>query len=285
MGKTAFPDANRKDTFYLPPEAFTIITDPAHELFDERALEPFSESLVRSIMAQGQLQPITVRRNGKDEAGSNIIEVIIGRGRVKAILEANNRLASVGKPPMKVHFQHIDMSDEKDLLKNIIAENEIRVPDSPSIRARKLNDLIKKGASEAEAATAFGVSVMECKKLMKLMALCKEATDAIDDGKLSISAASKLVGLSRAEQKKLLESLTAGGGKITAERIEESKAAQPGADGGIPAPKKPKCKSRAQIEETLGRLVADVGYGGNEDKRAGMIVSLQWVLGEMEEVG
>lgn len=72
MGKTAFPDATRKDTFFLPPEALTIVTDPSHELFDERALEPVNEALVADIMARGQLQPISVR----ERAGSGAADAL-----------------------------------------------------------------------------------------------------------------------------------------------------------------------------------------------------------------
>ncbi len=275
MGKTAFPEANRQDTFKDYPEKLTIITDPAHELFDERALESFREELVADIMAHGQLQPIIVRKNGRNENDEDIIEVMVGRQRVKAILEINRRLEASGQPRMKVWWVHVTDSDEKEILAKIIAENEIRFPDPPSIKARKLHRLIQRGATEQEAATAFGIKIAECKKLLKLMELHKDAAVAIDEGRLSLSAASKLVGLPRGEQKKLLESLTAGGGKITAERIEERKSAQPGANGGIPTPKKPKLKSRKEIEDAFALWNERDG-----EHATGAAHALAWVLAQ-----
>lgn len=271
MSKTAFPDATRKDTFFLPPEALTIVTDPSHELFDERALEPVNEVLVADIMARGQLQPITVRKNGKTATGKDIIEVLIGRGRVKAITEVNRRLEKVGKPPMRVHFQHVTMSEEKEILAAIIAENEIRVPDSPTIKARKLYRLIQRGASEQEAATAFGISVPECKKLLKLMELCKEAATALDEGRLSLSAAAKMVGLNRGEQKKLLESIESAGGKVTAAHVEKATKGELGQ-----APQR--MRKRAKVAECLEANVRDDEYG------KGWSAALRWVLCLDEDV-
>lgn len=278
MGKTAFPEANRQDTFKDYPEKLTIITDPAHELFDERALEPFKEELVADILARGQLQPIVVRKNGKNENGEDVIEVIYGRRRVKAILEINRRLEASGQPRMKVWWVNTTDSDEKEVLGKIIAENEIRFADPPSIKARKLHRYIQRGATEKEAATAFGISIAECKKLLKLMELHKDAAIAIDEGRLSLSAASKLIGLNRAEQKKLLESLTEDGGKITAERIEEQKNAPLCADGGIPAPrvKLPRQKTRKEIERKIVEITecADMG----EMERNAFVDALRWVV-------
>ncbi len=271
--KTAFPGVSRYTGFDFYPEELTIITDPSHELFDERALESFKETLVASIMAIGLVEPVIIRKNGRDENGVPIAEVLVGRHRVKAIAEVNRRLELAGKPRMKVRTIQLSENDEKELIKAIISENEIRFPDPPSIKARKLYRLIQRGATEQEAATTFGIKIAECKKLLKLMELHKDAATAIDEGRLSLSAASKLVGLSRSEQKKLLESLAADGGKITAERIEESRSIQPGADGGIPAPQRPKMRTRKEIEALL-----DVWANESGEYGSGAHAALSWVL-------
>ena len=108
MGKTALPEAvRRSDTFILEPDDLTIITDPANPFFDPRSELPIDSPemqwLIESIMEAGKnYSPISVRKNGKHEDGKNVIEVIDGRQRLKAIREINRRYAEIGKEPLLI---------------------------------------------------------------------------------------------------------------------------------------------------------------------------------------
>src|ERR1700743_1127639 len=69
------------------PKDLTIVTDERSPLYDERVDLPVDEALVDSIVDQGVLEAILVRKN--PETGKT--EVVNGRQRGRATVEANKR--------------------------------------------------------------------------------------------------------------------------------------------------------------------------------------------------
>lgn len=102
MAKHQVFDAARLGGFRFDPDVLVIIgldtkDGPEHELWDERALLPYSEEMVLSLMDLGCLKTITVR---KGEDGRP--EIVDGRGRAIAGREANRRLRKLGKTELLV---------------------------------------------------------------------------------------------------------------------------------------------------------------------------------------
>ncbi|PQP06938.1 hypothetical protein C5615_38250 [Burkholderia cepacia] len=70
--------AGKRNVLFFDPDALTLITDPAHPLFDRRALLPFDEARVRNIRYRGVLETILVNRDPQ----TGEVVVVDGRRRV-----------------------------------------------------------------------------------------------------------------------------------------------------------------------------------------------------------
>jgi ParB family chromosome partitioning protein len=171
-------DAQRSDVFMLEPEKLTLVTDPAHPLYDPRVHDEPDEALVRNIMVYGVLEPVLIRKNGER------VEVIAGRGRVKAALEANRRLTAEGKQPIRVPAI-VKRGQDADMFGVLISENECRREDSPLAKSEKALRLINMGKSTAEVAIAFGVKRQSVESWLALGDVAQPVREAVEAGEIS----------------------------------------------------------------------------------------------------
>lgn len=272
-------NAQRSDAFALEPEMFTLVTDPEHPLYDPRVHDEPEESLVRNVMVYGVIEPVIIRKNGEK------VEVVAGRGRVKAALEANRRLTAEGKQPIRVPAI-LKRGQDADMFGVLISENECRREDNPLIKSEKAQRLINMGKSVEEVAVAFGVKRQSVEAWLALGDVAKPVLDAVEQGEISATAAAKLSTLDREEQVKTFETMKAEGGKVTVERAR--KAAREG-DTSL-TPPKPKPRSRREIEDVLYHMQNSLSsvpscrpHDFNEQYAQGFCNALRWVL-EQDEV-
>lgn len=198
--------AAQKSMPLFDPESLTLITDKKHPLYDERIEWPVQEAMVRSVMIHGVIEPVIVRKNGLKKDGSPIVEVVDGRQRVKAALEANKRLKAEGSNPIRVPA--VSRSGEDVALMGVmITANEIRRGDEIVVKAKKAQRLIDNGATEEDAADQFGVDVATIKNWLVLGDCCADVIKAISSGELAVDVARKMAKLSREDQKELLEKM------------------------------------------------------------------------------
>lgn len=257
--KTAI-DAPRANMFMVEPEQLTLVTDDNHPLYDPRVNLPVDENLVRNVMVFGVKEPVLVRKNGVE------YEVVAGRQRTKAAVEANKRLIAEGKEPLRVRTI-IERGDDADMFGVMILENELRQNDSPISKAKKAQRLLDMGKSEEWVATAFGVSKQTVNNYLTLLDLCGPVKTAVERGELSASAAAKMGKLSHDEQKQKLDTMRAQGGQMTAARAE--KVAR-----GENAPPVKRMRSRAKVADLLAVTDRDDEFG------RGFKQALRWVLCE-----
>jgi len=257
--KTAI-DAPRTNAFMVEPERLVLVTDKEHPLYDPRVHDAPEESLIRNIMVYGVIEPVIVRTNG------DAIEVVAGRQRVKASIEANKRLEAEGKEPLRVPCM-VKRGQEADLFGVTISENEQRRDDTPLAKADKAQRLLNMGKTEEELAIAFGVSRQTVKNWLKLQELSAPVRKAVERGEIPATAAGELSGLSGEEQKKRLEEMKAAGGKVTVTRAKQAAKGEKAVPGV-------RMKSRKEITETLNAA----NTGSDYDK--GYTAALRWVLGE-----
>lgn len=192
----------------LSTDVLVIITDPAHALYDERINLPVNEALVASIQNHGVMEPVLVRRNGTK------YEVINGRQRIKAVIEANKRGKGV-----KIRVPVIIRQDEDTEAAGVmIATNELRTADTPVVKARKARRALALGASLEELTLAFGISTGALKNLMSILDCDKAVQVMFDKGLVPVSGASRIARLPREDQAKAMEDLQASGG-ATKERV------------------------------------------------------------------
>jgi len=203
MGKLAFDGAKRGMLYQLDADQIVLITDKNHPLYDPRIELPLEESLVLNIMLNGVIEPIVVRSvNGRPE-------VVDGRQRVRATLEANKRLKKAGKTLVRIPAIPRKGTDA-DLFGVSVSANENRQDDTPMGRAEKANRLLNLGQTEEEVAVAFGVGVQTVKNWTKLVELSAPVRKAVEAGKLSATAAIKLADVPAEEQKAILADLPTG---------------------------------------------------------------------------
>lgn len=292
MAKTVIAEFERRqDMFWVREEQLTIITDKANPFYEPRAElpldSPYMVWLIESIVQEGRiLDPLLVRKNGKDEDGIEVIEVVDGRQRLKALREVNRKFAEIGRNPLFVPVQHMSVTEEKDFFRIMATKNECKIKTPHSMLAMQIDRMIESGGTYKEAERAFFMPEHKLREYVKIARLCADVHKAVDEEKVPVSvAAAKFDDMSVQAQRTALKGLIDSGEKITAKRVDEYKRMRSGGDGGIPAPRQVKrTRTRAKIAECLAATDRDDEYG------RGFKYALKWVLGEeeeetMEEVG
>lgn len=263
--KTAFD--NRTNAYVFDPEDLVLIDDETHDLYDSRVKLPVDEGLVLSMMSQGFFGAIEIaKRDGK-------AQVVDGRRRVKAAREANRRLRERGLEPIRVPAM-LARGMDVDLWGITISANLHRTDDSPLENARKVARYMAFGRDEKDAAAKFGVTEQAIKQWLKLLEVAAPVQKAVEKGRISATAASKLAGLDREEQvEKLreLEEATPVGKKVSAKAVKQA------ANGGPVRPGVKQIRERLRgTESELGQPLSDEG----RLRRQGAVTALRWVLGE-----
>jgi ParB family chromosome partitioning protein len=259
-------DTKSTDLFWFDPEEIRVPTTGA--LADARAGLPVLESLVLDIMVRGVVEPVIVAK-GDD----GMPELIDGRQRVRAATEANRRLAAQGVKLLLVPAVY-RRADELGMFAAMICANEHRQQDAPIERARKAQRFLDLGASEDECAVAFGVSRPTIRNWLSLLDLGPAARSAMEDGKISPTAASQIAKLPKEKQAEALVRTLSSDSKPTVRKAREQARAT---DGQVPTsgPARPRMRSKLEIEQVLANRAAEL-------RAMDGITVCRWVLGGLE---
>ncbi|WP_175785500.1 ParB/RepB/Spo0J family partition protein [Burkholderia ambifaria] len=251
----AYGAAGKSNVLFFDPEALTLIVDPAHLLFDRRALLPYDEAMVRNIRHRGVLETILVH---KDPETGEVI-VVDGRRRVIAAREANRRLRDEGLPPVMVPALP-KRGKKAELAGMMVATNEHREHDSPINRAEKMQRLRDLGYDDEQIAAEFRVEPPTVAASLRLLDCTAAVRDALEADQITVSHALKLAKLSPDQQReKVKVVIAAAAGKDGHEKARAQKAALTG-DAA------PRMRTRKQI-------VAELANANGERAEA-----LRWVL-------
>ena len=138
--KLVYGANGKTNVLMFEPEKLHLVTDKTHLLYDERINLPIDEGMVLNIKELGVLEPIIVWKD--PEIGLTC--VVAGRQRVKHTLEANKLLLKEGKDPLLVPGV-VKRGSANQMAKYMVSENEIRRPDTPLGRAKKMSDALDRG--------------------------------------------------------------------------------------------------------------------------------------------
>lgn len=201
--KILFQEAVGKGSvFRIFPEDLVLEINESGILYDVRATEAPDEAFVKNIMKHGIIQPVTVKKiDGRPV-------VVAGRRRVLAAREANRRIMEQGGEPCVIVpcDDAANAKTDEDLYGIFIAENAIRRDDSPISRAEKTKHLLTLSQGNIDqVAITMGCSPQTIRNWMKLLELSVPVKNAVDTGKLSVSAAMELHGLSFDRQREALK--------------------------------------------------------------------------------
>lgn len=177
-------EAARGTHFNIEPERLVLVTDKKHPLYDPRVHWVPDDAMVKSVMVHGVVETITARKNGE------AVEVIDGRQRVLAALEANRRFEAEGvgrrvRVPTIIRNEKTD-ADDAVLM---VATNEIRKDDDVVTKAEKAAALIALGKTAREVADAFGRVPATIKAWLRLMELAPVVKTAIRNGQIGVAEA------------------------------------------------------------------------------------------------
>ncbi len=246
---------NRGDIFYFYPERLSLVKKDNNVLFHpDRFDEPVKENLVLNIMEFGVLDPVRIRRNGKDANGEAIYEVIDGRQRHMATTEANKRLAKKGRDPVKIPCI-MSRGDDAKVFAEMVILDEFRKDTAPITKARLIQRYMQYGKTEEECAIAFGFTKKGIQDLLLLLDGSAELQAAVESKEIPAYVARELVDLPREEQgaaivKMKREGTTKGKkGLEAAKRVAERKPTTGAAD----LPSRPQLKRLREQLATVKR--------------------------------
>lgn len=262
----------RGEVYLMEPELLRVHKDPKHPLFDERALWPIDENLVKNIMAFGVKSVLHIRKDGE------FLDVVDGRQRVLNACEANRRLRKAGLDPIRVPCR-LERGEDGYMASLMVLTNELRRSDGPLTRAAKAQRLLNLGKTEEEVCVVFGFDGATLARLLKLLDCAPEVQAAVRDGKLGYVAASQLGTLSREDQLVQFKALMASGQTTTGDVMRAVRAKKTGArDVAVKAPSK-------RLLRTLIGLIKE-----QEKAEDGQVIKVSaaeliaWVMGDAEGV-
>jgi ParB-like chromosome segregation protein Spo0J len=208
--KLSLEGSAHRDMFGVPPERLIIIgldtkDGPEHALYDERVhmpLEPAKIQAAKRWIAHAKV--VEVRRNGKDKAGEDLLEVVHGRMTTRYARAANKEIKADGGDPLLVDVKVIGGTD-RDLAAAAFVENAIRTEESVQDKAAKALRLVQQHAwSIKDVATMAGVTQTTVKSWLEYFDLDKTVQDKVARGEIKATAALPLAKKPREEQRALV---------------------------------------------------------------------------------
>lgn len=143
----------------------------------------------------------------------------------------------------------------------MVSENEIRRPDTPLGRAKKMSDALDRGLDEDDIAVLFGCSVQTVRATLSLLDATQAVREAVEAGTVTVTQARQLGALTPEEQRaKVAEIERATAGTNGHEKARRQRQ--------ILGEAKPRLKSRKEITKAL------------EGASGEYAAALRWVLGE-----
>jgi ParB family chromosome partitioning protein len=269
----------RSDMLWFLPESLVVVRDPSHELYDKRALlfdktplGPKEENLVLSIMEEGVLAPVIVRKNGEIKKGEPVMEVVFGRRRVLAALEANRRLKKFRREPVGVPARLMRVGGH-EAFGLVITENEIRRGNDAIARAELLEKYLALGGTEKKAAIKFGCTEQTIRNLKALNDCSEKVKDAVREKVIPLGRAQDLSTMPRAEQDRALVEMIATG--ATKGKKAEAATTKLRAGRGKTRERKAVMRQRKEIVALLDGVHALKGFDSKT-----VAATLRWVIGD-----
>lgn len=277
-------DLKRASAYYADPGNLCIVgldtphKKGEHPLWDKRAFLPADDSMVASILAHGVKKPVFVRING------DVLEVVDGRRRIINARAANakiremNEEAGTERPFIEVPVI-LQKGTEAHLFGLARLLNRGQLEEDPLTTAEAAQKLIDQGQTEEQVATYLQIGAPMLKIYLSLLDLHPTVRKAVEDQRISMTAASKLAPLAREEQVEAFEKLLAeGGGEVTvkaAAAVRAQKTAEKqGKEGGTVAP--PKKVIRKVVEKL------EAGEIETSDISDDFLLGAKWAAGMID---
>lgn len=179
----------------IPASAVRPNPDQPRKTFEPDALA----ELAASIRANGLLQPITVRREGRSQR----YMIVAGERRWRAFVTVHGESAAI--PCI------VTKPDDEQLAINAIIENDQRVDVNPMEQARSYQRMLDvHGFDAGSLAAKIGKRPAHVAERLRLLNLTPDCQHLLERGQLYWTQAFYLAGLSAAGQEQLLRQIRQG---------------------------------------------------------------------------
>ena len=269
--KAAGLDVTERKILVIFPEDLDIVLDEAHPLYDPRVHLPIDEDFLEDIRTHGVMNPVEVRKNGLDDNGKPLLQIVVGRRRTTHARELNRRLVAEGGSPLKIPVIVVSGSDQ-DMLLRAISENAHRKDEGVYSRAFKARSAIQCGATKDAVRKALKCAPNTLDDLLDFLNLTPEVQAEFEKGTFPLGTIPTFAKIPREKQPAKLERLL----KTGAKKRHEVKAALEADSKGetYKRPDMKKCLTRGQMEA----WAAEMNMSQDADCKTAMAV-LSFVLG------
>ena len=193
LGDAALRTDTSENLQSLPLSQVECNADQPRKRFDDAALDELADS----IREHGILQPLTVRR-----LGTGYYQIIAGERRWRAA-----RLAGLTEVPAIVIEADDRKTTELALIENLQREDLDPLEEAEGYK--KLMDSYQ--MTQEDVANRVGKSRSAVANALRLLGLCPEVRELVEEGKLSGGHARALLPLGATLQKKAAQEVVAGG--------------------------------------------------------------------------
>lgn len=241
---------------------------PNYRRWPEKKLE----ELAASIDANGLLQPLLVRE-GRDETGKKIFDLIDGEGRYMAI----SLIQAKAKDAFEMVPVHFTEGNDQEMMFKRFEANNARNTHGPLDIAEYVQLMQNRQVKLDAIAKKTGLSQAWICRLMRVRTKCApDVLVAVSEGTLPLSAAYEMSTRPEKEQLKLLEAYTA----------TKKKSGRKAAKRAINRVQLPTKAQRRELLASAGKEL--VGTPVEEDFVrgfwSGVLATARWDLGELTKV-
>lgn len=276
-------DIGRATIHMIDVKALTVVSDPAHPLYDPRVHEPIEKlretGTYASILEEGVRDAIGVRRNGLDENDRPILEVAWGRQRTRMLLDINARIerGELQGEVRRISCIFVHGSIQQIVLLGL-AENCQRLEETPWSKSVKMHNAKRAGATIVEIARACNTTPAHVEEHLTLQGFAPEVQQAFN-GELPATTIAVFANVPQEKQAAALAEVRASGAKGTRQIAGAVKAARKG-EHYKPPETRPQMWRRTKIEALSARLdkLAMTGATGS----AGASAMVRFLLGDSE---
>ena len=265
--KEGFKKASAYST--IDPDSFVIQDDPAGPYYDKRIELPLIPEMVANIVAIGVRETVVMTEHeGKTY-------VVSGRQRAKHWREACKVWKERGEPVKPLPCAISRLKPEVASIVNTSC-NTFRQDESMMTRITNAVHALALGTSEDDVCMANGISKAQLKNWLKADSLCAPVKKAIDNGQVTVTAATKLSDLPAAEQKEKLDEIISSGVKPTVAAVKRAaKNEKPKKKGLTPRQLDDLCQNETTPQ--WARVFIQIILGEADLADAGDIQELEWL--------
>ncbi|MEH0557334.1 ParB/RepB/Spo0J family partition protein [Streptomyces sp. B21-101] len=161
------------------------------------------EETAESLLAKGQIQPVTVVRRAAFLSAHPGQEEALGEDAEYVVIDGNRRLAAADLadlPELRIDVHDDLAASAADILESALIANIHRVDVPPMDQAKAIQKLVKVHGSQGEVARRLGKTPPWVSQRLALLELTPELQEQVEAGELKVEPARRIGRLPKGQQ-------------------------------------------------------------------------------------